>query len=311
MLGTKLAGYNLTTCIYNASGPRCTTESELLDLVACKYNGIVLSKSCTLKYREGNVLPRYYETEHLTINSTGLANEGYEFYGDMANKIKSKSDKPYFVSVSGMSINDNLEIINYLQEQPGIDGIELNMSCPNLVGKQQIGYDVYASEELLRRVYEIDLNYVLGLKLPAYFEPVQIEQMSDIFNEFPINYITCINSLGNGLVINPENDQIAIRPKNGLGGIGGSVVKPFALANVYQFRKYLPDMDIVGCGGIETGRDIYEHILVGATAVQIGSTFMKEGVRCFERLTKELEEIMEEKGYNNIDEFRGMVKTFD
>jgi dihydroorotate dehydrogenase (fumarate) len=139
-----------------------------------------------------------------------------------------------------------------------------------------------------------------------------IEQMSDIFNEYPINYITCINSLGNGLVINPDNDQIAIRPKDGLGGIGGSVVKPFALANVYQFRKCLShDMDIVGCGGIDTGRDIYEHILVGATAVQIGSTFMKEGVKCFERLTNELKEIMQEKGYNNLDEFRGMVKTFE
>lgn len=311
MLQTKLAGYNLTTCIYNASGPRCTNEKELLELARCSYTGAVLSKSCTLNYRIGNAEPRYYENDKLTINSTGLANEGYEFYGKIGDKIRKEGKKPYIVSVSGLSMNDNLKIIDYLQRECEIDGIELNLSCPNIIGKPQVGYDLNASEELIRKVYELELNKPIGLKLPPYFDPIQIDQMSDLFKNYPISYLTCINSLGNGLVVNPFNDQVAIKPKGGLGGIGGEVIKPFALANVYQFRKSLPNMDIIGCGGIQTGRDIYEHILVGATAVQIGSAFMREGIGCFERLTKEMEEIMGKRGYNKLEDFRGTIKMFD
>lgn len=310
MLNVELSGYELTTCIYNASGPRCTTESELNALGLCPYNGIILTKSCTLKPREGNVQPRYYETDKLTINSTGLANEGYEFYGNLGKKMKTYK-KPYFISVSGLSMEDNLEIISYLQKQSDIDGIELNLSCPNIVGKTQIGYDYEATNELLRKIYEKEINYPIGLKLPPYFEPLQIENMSDIFKEYPINFLTCINSLGNGLVINPDTDRVAIKPKGGLGGIGGEVIKPFALANVYQFKKCLSYMDIIGCGGIQNGQDIYEHILVGATAVQIGSALMREGVSCFERLTMELKMIMNKKGYNKLSDFRANVKTFD
>jgi len=318
MLQTKIAKIDLPTCIYNASGALCTSEKELKDLMDDPYTGAVISKSCTKEFRIGNPHPRYYEQKSpfLTINSTGLANLGYDFYGQLDLKTKTKTNKPYFISVSGLSIDDNLSIIKYMQDDipaNNIDAIELNLSCPNVIGKPQIGYDRDGCDNLLRRIFEeTDFVHPIGFKLPPYFDSVQIEQMSDIFRQYPVGFLTCINSLGNGLVINPETEQAVIKPRGGLGGIGGSVIKPISLSNVYQFRQSMPtEVDIIGCGGVQNGVDVFEHILVGASAVQIGSQLVYEGISCFSRIQGELIKIMESKGYKTLDEFRGKLKAFD
>jgi len=312
MLATTIAKKDLKTCIWNAAGVNCTTQAEL-EALGKSDAGLVLSKSCTLLPREGNPQPRYYHQAdpYLTINSTGLANQGYKFYGDMANYMEVTYEKPYFVSVSGLSKEDNLDILHYFQETP-VNGIELNLSCPNVPGKSQIGYDFEASEEFLRQIFEeVDQIVPLGLKLPPYFDGCHIRKMSEIIVQYPISFITCINSLGNGLVLEPVTERVVIKPKGGLGGIGGSVVKPIALSNVYQFSKALDGsgIQVIGCGGIRNGWDAFEHILVGASAVQVGSTLQEEGVGSITRIGNELREIMRNKGYQKLEDFRGKVKT--
>ena len=83
--------------------------------------------------------------------------------------------------------------------------------------------------------------------------------------------MTCINSVGNTLDVNLNNNCGVIDPKNGLGGLGGDFILPVALSNVYQFKQNLPELDIIGCGGVKTGKDVFKHILVGASMVQIGT----------------------------------------
>ena len=85
-LKTTLCGFALESCIYNASGPLCTTEAELSDL-ANSESSAILTKSCTLEPRIGNLGRRYYENDISSINSTGLANLGYKFYGEMADRF--------------------------------------------------------------------------------------------------------------------------------------------------------------------------------------------------------------------------------
>ena len=94
----------------------------------------------------------------------------------------------------------------------------------------------------------------------------------------------------------------------GFGGIGGLYIKPTALANVNKFHKLLPQFDIVGCGGVQTGQDVFEHILCGATTIQIGTTLWQKGFECFERISNELILLMNKKGYNAINEFKGKLK---
>ena len=302
-LETKLFGIKLD-CIFNASGPLCTSEEELYNLEK-SFSGAVLTKSCTLEPREGNPEPRYFDTEWGSINSMGLPNLGYQFYSEMASKI---SNKPYIVSVSGMTPDDNISILEHLNCVDGVSAIELNLSCPNLIGKPQMAYDFKETDDFLYRICK-DLRKPLGVKLPPYFDSVHFQKMADILNNYPISFVTCINSIGNGLVIDPHSESVVIKPKSGFGGIGGDFIKPTALANVRMFSKLLNcDISVIGCGGIKSGWDAFEHILCGASAVQIGTQLWKEGIGCFERISNELKLIMEEKGYQFVKDFRGKLK---
>lgn len=290
---------NLDNCIMNASGALCRTEKELLNLNKSDC-GIIISKTCTWSPRKGNESPRYYGNSELSINSMGLPNLGFQFYQDMSIKIT----KPYFVSISPM----NKEYFNNMLTNSNMfSAIEVNLSCPNIIGKPQIGYDFEETEKILR-IIATHKDKIIGLKLPPYFDPCYFDKMAQLIKKYNISFITCINSLGNGLVINPDTEKVVIKPKDGIGGIGGSIIKPIALSNVYQFRKLL-DIPIFGCGGIKTGMDIFEHILVGATAVQIGTTLVEEGVNSFYRLKKELKEVMEKKKYKKLEDFRGKIIT--
>tara|TARA_B100001123_G_C15300994_1_gene1021037 strand:- start:1249 stop:2181 length:933 start_codon:yes stop_codon:yes gene_type:complete len=307
-LSTTIVDVPLFNCIYNASGVHCITKKELHE-IGKSSSAVIQTKSCTLKERKGNELPRYYQAELCTINSSGLPNLGYKFYGDISAEYKQYK-KPYIVSVSGLTHQANVTMIQYLSNIDTITAIELNLSCPNIIGKPQTGYDFDGMEELIRKVNEIQLNkQKLGLKLPPYFDISHFHKAAEIINSYSVDYITCINSIGNGLVIDQETDTVAIKPKKGFGGIGGQVIKPVALANVRKMYE-LTKCDIIGCGGIKTGRDVYEHILCGAKAVQIGSQCKIEGLHVFDRLSEELIKIMNEKKYKTIEDFRGSLKIY-
>ena len=113
-------------------------------------------------------------------------------------------------------------------------------------------------------------------------------------------------------MVDPINETTLIAPKGGLGGIGGASVKPTALSNVYNFRQRLADhVDIIGCGGVVRGADVFEHILCGATAVQVGTLIRDRGLGQFQILVEELQYMMRVKGYRSLDDFRGKLKVIE
>ena len=304
---TSFAGLTLDTCIYNASGPWCTTRADL-EGIGGSAAGAILTKSATLERRAGNPSPRYVETPLGSINSMGLPNEGYQFYADLAPDLQAYN-KPYLLSVAGLSLENNLHMLKALNEVEHIDAIELNLSCPNVPGKPQTGYDFERTQEVLEKATAL-CRHPLGVKLPPYFDLIHFEQMAAILNQYPIQFVTCVNSIGNGLVIDVDLEQVVIKPKGGFGGIGGDYIKPTALANVRQFYLLLrDDIAVIGCGGVKTGSDVFEHLLCGATAVQVGTQYHREGPDCFLRLTQELKTLMEEKGYEDLAAVRGKLKV--
>ncbi|MCH2045620.1 MAG: dihydroorotate oxidase, partial [Saprospiraceae bacterium] len=185
----------------------------------------------------------------------------------------------------------------------------LNLSCPNVPGKPQTAYDFEQTERVLEAVSKFD-KHPLGVKLPPYFDLIHFEAMANILNRYPIQFVTCINSIGNALIIDPQEERVVIRPKDGFGGLGGDYIKPTALANVRQFYLRLrDDIQVIACGGVKNAWDAFEHILCGAAAVQIGTQLMREGGECFGRLSAELKQIMQDKGYQSLSDFRGKLKT--
>jgi len=151
----------------------------------------------------------------------------------------------------------------------------------------------------------------IGVKLSPYFDLNHFSAAADVLEKYnDLSWVTCINSIGNGLMIDPITETTRISPKNGLGGLGGISIKATALANVNTFRRLLPDkIDIIGCGGITSGIDVFEHILCGATAVQIGTLIQFSSLNCLDQVTKDLKQIMTDKKYTSLSDFRGRLKV--
>ncbi|AGD98389.1 dihydroorotate oxidase [Blattabacterium sp. (Blatta orientalis) str. Tarazona] len=307
-ISSDINGIKLSSCIMNASGVLCTTEKELKKLIISS-SGAIVTKSCTLKPRKGNLEPRYFGWNIGSINSMGLPNLGIDFYLDFLEKINPK--KPFFLSISGLSIEENYLLLHKANLSSRISAVELNLSCPNILGKDQVlGYDFNNIPNFLENIFKF-YKKPLGVKLPPYFENRHIKKMAFILNKYPIFFVTCINSLPNGLFIDLNKETVVIQPKMGFGGIGGKTIKPFALANIRQFYTYLrKEIPIIGCGGICSGKDIFEHILCGASAVQIGTQFIKEGVSVFDRLRKELVDLLQKKKFPSINKFIGKLNVF-
>lgn len=310
MLQTTFLDYTYENPLMNASGVHCMTVEELTALENSAA-GAFITKSATLAPREGNPEPRYADVPLGSINSMGLPNNGVDYYLDYALKYQMNHEAPLFFSVAGTSVDENIALLQKIQDSDFQGITELNLSCPNVPGKPQVAYDFPLTEKILAEVFQF-FTKPLGVKLPPYFDMAHFDQMAEILNKFPLTYVNSINSIGNGLYIDPESDQVVIRPKEGFGGIGGEYVKPTALANVRAFATRLkPEIKIIGTGGILTGQDAYEHLLCGATMLQIGTQLQKEGPAIFERIAQELEAIMKKKGYQSIADFRGKVKTIN
>ncbi|WP_060975028.1 dihydroorotate oxidase [Neisseria mucosa] len=305
-LRTQIAGFSFDNCLMNAAGVACMTVEELEE-VRQSAAGSFVTKTATLEARAGNPEPRYRDVPLGSINSMGLPNQGIDYYLDYLLSLQeSQPERTFFLSLVGMSPDETHTLLKKVQNS-GFKGItELNLSCPNVPGKPQIAYDFETTERILGEAFSY-FDKPLGIKLPPYFDIVHFDQAAEVFNRHPLKFVNCVNSIGNGMYI--EDESVVIRPKNGFGGIGGEYIKPTALANVHAFYQRLnPSIQIIGTGGVYTGRDAFEHILCGASMVQIGTALHQQGVEVFERVSLGLKAIMVQKGYETLEDFKGKLK---
>ncbi len=304
-LSVTIAGVRFPACMMNAAGALCVTREEL-EALGRSRAGAIVTKSMTIEPRQGNPEPRYHGFPGGSINSMGLPNLGYRAYAALIPGLK-KFGKPVIASVAGLCEDDFITIATAINASAP-DLIEVNLSCPNIPGKPQIGYDLEASERLLKRVRKV-VSVPMGVKLPPYFDPAHHEQTSKVIERVGVNFLSLINSVGNGLVVDPERETVVIKPKGGFGGLGGPLIKPVALANVRAFWKLFKGrLPIIGTGGVVSGSDIFEHLLCGATAVQVGTVLVEEGLSVFDRLQAELAAVLGKKGYSSPGACVGKLK---
>lgn len=309
-ISTRIAGIKFDSSIFNTAGPADVTLKEL-EIIAKSKSSAITMKSCTLKPRDGNPEPRYADLDYGSINSMGLPNLGYKAYIRFSKNLKKKyPGKPIIASVSGLTLEDNKQIFKAFNDSP-VDIIEFNPGSPNTIGKPIVGYD---SKEMDRLLYAVSTvtKKPFGVKLPPYFDLVHYEQIANVIKKYPVKFVTCINSTGNGLVINPYTERPLIKPKGGLGGIGGKYIKFTALANVKVFSDIFKEkIQVMGVGGVYSGIDAFEFILAGASAVQIGTAFLQKGPGIFQKVQEELKDFMAIKGYKKLSDFRGKLKSLD
>jgi dihydroorotate dehydrogenase (fumarate) len=255
-----------------------------------------------------------------SMNSEGLPNSGIEEYNGhkCTDFVLEACDykKPYFVSLSGLKLKDNIEMIKQVLKNDKVSSIELNLACPNIPGKPTIAYDFEQMEDVFNAVVQIEgiRSKPLGVKLAPYFDFNHLQMAAKMINKHvgTIRYVTTINTIGNGLFIDTDHEMACIAPKGGYGGIAGGYCKNTALANVKKLSEFLdPSIDIVGVGGVRSGADAFDLILCGAAAVQVGTQHWTEGPQCFDRIAEELEALMKSKGYSSINDFKGKLRNFE
>jgi len=311
---TKVAGLDFSGYAINASGINNQALSQLKK-IADSPSAAVMLKSTTLEKRLGNPNPKYIVKSPLipgcTFNSMGLPNDGIAKSLGYVEELKEYSQKPVIISISGLSLDENVELFKQIQTHGKADAVEINLSCPNVIGKPIIGYDLEQIETTLKAISKIKGVVKLGLKLPPYLDVTMFDKVAKILLEYKdlVKFISTINTVS-ALVIDPKKESVIIKPKNGVGGLGGDFVKPIGLLNVRSFYERLNgEIAIIGVGGIRNGTDAFEYLLAGADSVQVGTAFAHEGIKVFEKIEIELKTILEEKGYQSIEEIKGGLKT--
>lgn len=297
-LATSIAGVPLPSLLMNASGPRCTTPAEL-DAIAASASGAVVTKSCTASPRNGNPEPRYAEFHDAggagSINSMGLPNDGLDAYLEYAARPRQER---LILSIAGLSLDELLANVRRARTS-GADLLEVNLSCPNIVGKPQLAYDLDALATALGALSaDVDADTVpFGVKLPPYFDQAQFRAVAKLVAASDAQFVTCINSPGHGMVLDDETLEPVIAPNGGHGGVGGACILPFALANVRAFRRELPErIDVIGCGGTTRALDVLKHLACGASAVQVGTWFMQRGPELFAELERDVCQALVQRG---------------
>lgn len=298
----SLAGLDLQHPIMNAAGTcRLIDGPEGVEELAKSCVSAIMVGSITCEPRNGNGGNVFWTSPdgQFSINANGLPNRGIEFYQRALPKmadVAHKANKLLFVSVAGFS-PEQYGLLTQKAFQVGADIVELNLSCPNVwSGGMQKVISCFDEDLLFATISEI-INWVqeesrLGIKISPFSDYFLLENIAGLLGNWRIiKFITVCNTFPNGFALD-EKGKPVITFGDGYGGLSGPVLKPIALGQVKQLRAILPErIDIIGCGGIATGRDVADFLNAGATAVQVGTAFLNGGVKVFDKILSEYVDI--------------------
>lgn len=238
---------------------------EFADFIDLNRLGGFIVKGTTLHPREGNDYPRMAETPSGMLNCVGLQNKGVDYFCEHIYPQLKDIDSNVLVNVSGNSPEDYAECAARIDELPGIPGIELNISCPNVKsGGMAFGVTCEGAAAVVKAVRE-KYHKTLIVKLSP--NVTDIASIAQAVEAEGADSVSLINTLM-GMSIDIE--RRASRLSIGTGGLSGPCVKPVALRMVWQVAKAVK-IPVIGLGGIMNATDAIEFIMAGATAIEIGT----------------------------------------
>jgi len=257
--------------------------------------GGVITKSVTLKPREGNSPPRIFEIPCGVINSIGLANSGIDkFLSDELPEILSCGTN-VIASIAGEDMAEYVELARML-EQTEVVGIEVNLSCPNVKkGGLEFGKHPGTVRKIIEDVRSISSKIIIA-KLPPLFENKKIVSAAE---DGGADVIALINTIP-ALAVNIDTGKSEIG--GGKGGLSGPAIKPVALYCVYDAIKNT-NLPVIGIGGIMTARDALEFLLLGASMVEIGTGILVD-TDTATNIVKGIKEYFGKEEIENIPSFR-------
>ena len=296
----NLAGVELKNPVMVASGT-FGSGAEYSEFVDLNRLGAVVTKGVASVPWPGNPAPRIAETASGMLNAIGLQNPGIDLFSKRDLPFLEKFNTKVIVNVCGHSTEEYLDVVERLADEPRVDMLEINISCPNVKeGGIAFGQDPKAVEAITKAV-KAKAKQPIIMKLSPNVTDITV--MAKAAEAGGADCLSLINTL-TGMKIDIERQTFAIANKT--GGLSGPAVKPVAVRMVYQVANAVK-FPIIGMGGICTAEDAMEFILAGATAVSIGTANFTNPYTTVEVIDG-IEAYMRRHGVEDINELIGLVK---
>lgn len=239
--------------------------NEISEFTDLNKIGAIVTKSLSLKPRKGNPPQRIVETPAGMLNAIGLANVGVEEFLKTKIPFLQKFDVPLICNIAASSIEEYVECTRILDSENTIKAFEINVSCPNVKeGGLEFGNNVSAVGKITDRVRSVTKKPLI-IKLSPNVS--YISEFAKAAKDNGADAVSAINTL-----VGTAFNILTRKPKlyNITGGLSGPAIKPVALAKVLEISRKV-EIPIIGIGGIMNWKDVIEFMIVGASAVQIGT----------------------------------------
>lgn len=299
---TKIGSKRFSNPIFTASG--CASSGqELAQFFPLTELGAIVTKSIMTKPRTGRATPRMAETPSGMLNSIGLQGPGIDTFLEkdipwlVENKVK------VIVSIAGETVDEYGVLARRLRAVAGISAVEVNISCPNVENRGQVfachPESAVAVIEAVRRNIGGELPIVAKLS-PDVTDIVAIA--ASVIN-VGVDGLALINTLL-GMVIDTNTMKPKLAGKT--GGLSGPAIRPIAVRAIYQVHQAFPNIPIVGMGGVASGRDAFELVLAGASAISIGTANFSNPSAAI-NVKNELSGLLTERGFNDFRDAIGFA----
>lgn len=300
-LGVKLGRLTLSNPVLVASGTFGYVR-ELEGFLTISDLGGVIPKTITARPRAGNPTPRTAETASGLLNAIGLDNDGLDHFLAHHLPYLRKVGTAVIVNVAGETEHQFVELARRVGQEPGVAGIELNISCPNVSHGLDLGIDPIVVKRLVQRCRDASPLPIIAKLTPNVTDIVGIAQAAA---EGGADAVSLINTL-RGMAVDWRRRRPILA--NDVGGLSGPAIKPIALRMVWEVARGVPGLPIIGIGGIQNADDALEFLVAGASAVQVGTaTFYDPPVAA--RILAELERKVAELGAGSIHEIVGTLRS--
>lgn len=296
-ISTRIGTLSLKNPIMPASG---TFSEELADVFDLDCIGAHVTKTITRERRSGNPVPRVCEISGAMLNSIGIPSKGADWFVRNTIPFYSKYEAPLVVSISSGTADDFARFAEEISI-PGVDAIEINISCPNIEDHgKAFAMRPGSTENVIRKIRDAT-DLPLWAKLsPNTGEVVEVAQAAEAAGA---DALVAANTV---LAMAIDSRTGEIRLGNVMGGLSGPAIKPITLRMTYQCANAV-SIPVIGCGGISTVDDVIEYLMAGARAVQVGTaTFIRPNT--MPRLVRELEAALIARGLASVDALIGTAK---
>lgn len=300
-LNVNIGELQLKNPVMTASGTFGYGE-EFADFVDLSRIGGIIVKGTTLHHREGNPYPRMAETPSGMLNAVGLQNKGVEYFAEQIYPRIKDIQTNMIVNVSGSAIEDYVKTAEIINELDKIPAIELNISCPNVKqGGMAFGVSAKGAHEVVKAVRSA-YKKTLIVKLSP--NVTDIAEIAKAVEDAGADSVSLINTLL-GMAVDAERRRPLLSTIT--GGMSGAAVKPIALRMVWQVAHAV-NIPVIGLGGIMNWKDAVEFLLVGASAVEIGTAnFIDPAVTV--KIVEGINDYLNRHNYASVTDIIGALET--